>query len=255
MTPAARPRSGPLLSPEELATNLAGMHAQLERLVDFGDAAGQSRAMLLDNGTWLNDLAVIEFLRDVGKHFSVNQMMAREAVKTRLERPEQGISYTEFSYMLLQAYDYLHLFDEEDCRLQLGASDQWGNITMGIELIRKARRAEVYGLTTPLVLKADGTKFGKTETETVWLDAAKTSPYQLYQFFYRTEDSRGGRVSPLLHVPRPRHHPETSTARPPSIPNAVPRSVRWPVRCAPSSTGPRNPGGPRRRLWRCTRGS
>jgi len=187
--PGGKTEERVLLSPEELAINLAAMHAQLERLVDFGDAAGQSRAMLLDNGTWLNDLAVIEFLRDVGKHFSVNQMMAREAVKTRLERPEQGISYTEFSYMLLQAYDFLHLFDKEGCRLQLGASDQWGNITMGIELIRKARRAEAYGLTTPLVLKADGTKFGKTETETVWLDAAKTSPYQLYQFFYRTEDS------------------------------------------------------------------
>ena len=187
--PGGKTEERVLLSPEELATNLAGMHAQLERLVDFGEEAGQSRAMLLDNSTWLKDLAVIDFLRDVGKHFSVNQMMAREAVKTRLERPEQGISYTEFSYMLLQAYDYLHLFDEEGCRLQLGASDQWGNITMGIELIRKARRAEAYGLTTPLVVKADGTKFGKTETETVWLDAARTSPYQLYQFFYRTEDS------------------------------------------------------------------
>ncbi|HEY5025861.1 MAG TPA: tyrosine--tRNA ligase [Acidimicrobiales bacterium] len=187
--PGGKTEERALLSADELAANLAGMYAQLERLVDFGDAAGPTRAMLLDNGEWLNQLAVIEFLRDVGKHFSVNQMMGRDAVKTRLERPDQGISYTEFSYMLLQAYDYLHLFDEEGCRLQLGASDQWGNITMGIELIRKARREEAYGLTTPLVLKADGTKFGKTETETVWLDAARTSPYQLYQFFYRTEDS------------------------------------------------------------------
>ncbi len=187
--PGGKTEERALLGREELAANLAGMQAQLERLVDFGDASGQARATLLDNGTWLNTLTVIDFLRDVGTHFSVNQMMGREAVKTRLERPEQGISYTEFSYMLLQAYDFLHLFDGEGCRLQLGASDQWGNITMGIELIRKARRAEAYGLTTPLVLKADGTKFGKTETETVWLDAARTSPYQLYQFFYRTEDS------------------------------------------------------------------
>jgi tyrosyl-tRNA synthetase len=115
--------------------------------------------------------------------------MAKESVKTRLERPEHGISFTEFSYMLLQAYDYLHLFDEHGCRLQIGGSEQWGNITMGIELIRKVRRQEVFGLTTPLVLKPDGTKFGKSESGTVWLDAARTSPYQLYQFFLRTDDS------------------------------------------------------------------
>jgi tyrosyl-tRNA synthetase len=187
--PGGKTEERVLLSRDELAANRAGVHAQLERLIDFDATAGRSRALLLDNAEWLHQLAVIDFLRDVGKHFSVNQMMARDAVKTRLERPEQGISFTEFSYMLLQAYDYLHLFDTEGCRLQLGASDQWGNITMGIELIRKARREEAYGLTTPLVLKADGTKFGKTEAGTIWLDARRTSPYQLYQFFYRTEDS------------------------------------------------------------------
>jgi tyrosyl-tRNA synthetase len=187
--PGGKTEERPLLTEEELVTNLAGLRAQLERLVDFGDGAGQTRALLLDNGTWLNELKVIEFLRDVGKHFTVNQMMAKESVRTRLERPDQGISYTEFSYMLLQAYDYLRLFDDEGCRLQVGASDQWGNITAGVELVRKMRRHEVYGLTTPLVLKADGTKFGKTESETVWLDAARTSPYQLYQFFFRTEDT------------------------------------------------------------------
>jgi tyrosyl-tRNA synthetase len=185
--PGGKTEERALLTGDELARNLAGVRAQLERLVDVDD--GGNRATVLDNGEWLHRLTVVEFLRDVGKHFSVNQMMGRDAVKTRLERPDQGISFTEFSYMLLQAYDYLHLFDQEGCRLQLGASDQWGNITMGIELIRKARREEVYGLTTPLVVKADGTKFGKTETETVWLDAARTSPYQLYQFFYRSEDS------------------------------------------------------------------
>ena len=194
--PGGKTEERALLTRDELARNLAGMHAQLERLIDFTGDGGASRATnfdtratLLDNGEWLSTLTVVEFLRDVGKHFSVNQMMGREAVRTRLERPDQGISFTEFSYMLLQAYDYLHLFDAEGCRLQLGASDQWGNITMGIELIRKARRQEVYGLTTPLVLKADGTKFGKTETGTVWLDASRTSPYQLYQYFYRSEDS------------------------------------------------------------------
>jgi tyrosyl-tRNA synthetase len=187
--PGGKSEERPLLTGDELAANLAGIRAQLERLVDFGAAAGASRALLVDNGEWLNRLGAIEFLRDVGKHFTVNHMMAKESVRSRLERPEQGISFTEFSYMLLQAYDYLHLFDEHGCRLQLGGSEQWGNITMGVELIRRARRQEAFGLTTPLVLKADGTKFGKTESGTVWLDAARTSPYQLYQFFFRTEDS------------------------------------------------------------------
>jgi len=187
--PGGKSEERVLLTPEDLRANLEGMRAQLERLIDFGEGPMQTRALLLDNGEWLNQLGAIEFLRDVGKHFSVNQMMGRESVKARLERPDQGISFTEFSYMLLQAYDFLRLFDDHGCTLQLGASDQWGNITMGIELIRKARRAESYGLTTPLVLKADGTKFGKTESGTVWLDARRTSPYQLYQFFYRTEDA------------------------------------------------------------------
>ena len=119
-------------------------------------------------------------------------MVAKESVRSRLERADQGISYTEFSYMLLQAYDFLHLFDTYGCRLQLGGSDQWGNITVGIDLIRKVRHHEAWGLTTPLVLKADGTKFGKTESGTVWLDAARTSPYQLYQFFLRSEDAMVG---------------------------------------------------------------
>ena len=125
----------------------------------------------------------------MGKHFTVNQMVAKDSVKSRLSRADQGISFTEFSYMLLQAYDFLHLFDAYGCRLQLGGSDQWGNITMGTDLVRKVRHQEVWGLTTPLVLKADGTKFGKTESGTVWLDPSRTSPYQLYQFFLRSEDA------------------------------------------------------------------
>ncbi len=128
----------------------------------------------------------------MGKHFTVNQMVAKDSVKSRLTRADQGISFTEFSYMLLQAFDFLHLFDTFDCRLQLGGSDQWGNITMGTELVRKVRHQEVWGLTTPLVLKADGTKFGKTESGTVWLDPSRTSPYQLYQFFLRSEDAMVG---------------------------------------------------------------
>ena len=186
--PGGKSEERPLLSAEELERNLAALRAQLEGLLDFSSEAGAARAVVLDNGAWLRPLGVIDLLRDVGKHFTVNQMVAKEAVKARLERPDQGISFTEFSYMLLQAYDFLHLFDTEGCRLQLGASDQWGNITLGIELVRRVRRQVVFGITTPLVLKSDGTKFGKTESGTVWLDPRRTSPYQLYQFLYRTED-------------------------------------------------------------------
>jgi tyrosyl-tRNA synthetase len=188
--PGGKSEERQLLGDEELAANLAAVRSQLGRFLDFD--AGASSALLLDNGAWLRDLPLIDFLRDTGKHFTVNQMVAKESVRARLERPDQGISFTEFSYMLLQAYDFLHLFDEHGCRLQLGASDQWGNITMGIDLVRRLRRAEVFGLTTPLVLKADGTKFGKTESGTVWLDAARTSPFRFYQFFLRAEDATVG---------------------------------------------------------------
>ncbi len=148
--------------------------------------------MLVNNADWLRPMPLFTFLRDVGKHFTVNQMVAKESVRSRLSRADTGISYTEFSYMLLQAYDFLQLYDDFGCTLQFGGSDQWGNITMGIELIRKVRQAEAFGLTSPLVLKADGTKFGKTESGTVWLDADRTSPYQLHQFFLRSEDAMVG---------------------------------------------------------------
>ena len=190
--PGGKSEERSLLSEEELAANVTGIRAQLERFVEFDGGDATTRAVLVDNADWLRSLSLFEFLRDVGKHFTVNQMVAKDSVRSRLTRADQGISYTEFSYMLLQALDYLHLFDAFGCRLQLGGSDQWGNITMGIELVRKVRRQEVWGLTTPLVLKADGTKFGKTESGTVWLDRARTSPYQLYQFFFRSEDAMVG---------------------------------------------------------------
>ena len=177
-----------LLSVDQLAANLVGIASQLERFLDF--SAG--KALLLDNAAWLGSRGLLDFLRETGKHFSINQMITKESVRSRLDREGQGISFTEFSYMLLQAADYLHLFDTEGCRLQLGASDQWGNITMGVELIRKVRGAEAWGLTTPLLTKTDGTKFGKTESGTVWLDSRRTSPYQLYQFFLRSEDDAVG---------------------------------------------------------------
>jgi tyrosyl-tRNA synthetase len=190
--PGGKSEERTLLTADELAANLDGIHQQLERFIDFDSGGTERRALLVNNADWLESLPLFDFLRDVGKHFTVNQMVAKDSVKSRLTRADQGISYTEFSYMLLQAYDFLHLFDHFGCRLQLGGSDQWGNITMGIDLVRKVRHDEVFGLTTPLVLKADGTKFGKTESGTVWLDARRTSAYSLYQYFVRAEDSMVG---------------------------------------------------------------
>jgi tyrosyl-tRNA synthetase len=187
--PGGKTEERSLLSTEELRSNLEGIRGQLERFLDFSDDAADSAALLVNNADWLESMPLFDFLRDVGKHFTVNQMVAKDSVRSRLARADQGISYTEFSYMLLQAYDFLHLFDAYRCQLQLGGSDQWGNITMGIDLVRKVRQQEAWGLTTPLVVKADGTKFGKTESGTVWLDADRTSPYQLYQFFFRSEDA------------------------------------------------------------------
>jgi tyrosyl-tRNA synthetase len=172
-----------LLTPEVLQSYLEGIRPQLGLFLDLSDA------LLLDNSVWLNTISTIEFLRDVGKHFTVNQMVAKESVRSRFERPDQGISYTEFSYMLLQAYDFLRLHLDQGCDLQIGGSDQWGNITMGVELVRKVCGDEVWGLTTPLVVKDDGTKLGKTETGNVWLSAARTSPFVLYQFFLNSADS------------------------------------------------------------------
>ena len=177
-----------LLDRETLDRYLERIRPQLGQLLDLNDA------LLLNNADWLGSLSTIEFLRDVGKHFTVNQMVAKESVKTRFERPDHGISYTEFSYMLLQAYDFLRLHVDHGCDLQIGGSDQWGNITMGVELIRKTCGDEAWGLTTPLVLKADGTKYGKTASGTVWLDPERTSPYAMYQFFLHTSDEQVGEL-------------------------------------------------------------
>jgi tyrosyl-tRNA synthetase len=185
--PGGKSEERNLLTKADLEANLAGIRQQLGLFLDFSD--GPNQALMEDNGEWLWSLRLLDFLRDIGKHFTVNQMVAKESVKARFEGREQGISYTEFSYMLLQAYDFLHLFETHGCNLQVGGSDQWGNITMGVDLIRKIKGGQAYGLTTPLVLKPDGTKFGKSETGTVWLDRDKTSPYQLFQFFIRVEDS------------------------------------------------------------------
>jgi tyrosyl-tRNA synthetase len=187
--PSGKSEERQLLSADVLAANLAGIRGQLGRFLDFTPAAGPSQALLIDNAEWLGRIGLLEFLRDVGKHFGVGQMIAKETVRARLATPEQGMSFTEFSYILLQAYDFLRLFDSYGCRLQLGGSDQWGNITVGIDLIKRARSAEAWGLTWPLVVRGDGTKFGKTESGNVWLDERRTSPYQFFQFFLRTDDS------------------------------------------------------------------
>jgi tyrosyl-tRNA synthetase len=175
-----------LLDASELGRNIAGIRSQLERYLDF---SGPNAGLLLNNADWLCQLNLVSFLRDIGKHFSVNQMIARDAVKQRLESREHGISFTEFSYNLLQAYDFLHLYRAHGCRLQIGGSDQWGNIVAGMDLTRRLERAETFGLTFPLIEKADGTKFGKTETGNIWLDPARTSPYKFYQFWINQPDA------------------------------------------------------------------
>lgn len=162
------------------------IRTQAARFVDFD---GTNAALVCNNIEWTENLDVLTFLRDIGKHFSVNAMIQREAVKGRLEKAEQGISYTEFSYMLLQAMDYLRLAERYDCTLQVGGSDQWGNIVSGMDLVRRHLGKEAYALTTPLVTKADGTKFGKTESGTVWLSAGLTSPYAFYQFWLNSADA------------------------------------------------------------------
>ncbi|GIU83571.1 MAG: tyrosine--tRNA ligase 2 [Acidimicrobiales bacterium] len=178
--PSGRSSERRLLSEEELERNLAAVERQLARLV------GES-AEVLDNRTWLAGMGVLEFLREVGKHVTVNVMLAKESVRARVAGSE-GISYTEFSYMLLQAYDFLWLYRHRGCELQIGGSDQWGNITLGLDLIRRCEGAVAHGLTVPLVTRSDGQKFGKSEGENIWLDPALTSPYRLWQYFVNTDD-------------------------------------------------------------------
>jgi tyrosyl-tRNA synthetase len=183
--PSGKAAERKLLDKEGVEKNLAGIKAQLSRFFDFEIKTNPAR--LVNNADWLTKVSMVDFLRDVGKYFTVNGMLTRESVKRRLEQ-EEGISYTEFSYMLLQAYDYLVLYDEHNCTLQMGGSDQWGNILSGIDLIRRLRGGKAYGLVSPLVTTTAGVKFGKTEAGAVWLDAKLTSPYRFYQFWLNTAD-------------------------------------------------------------------
>ncbi len=182
--PSGKCEERSLLDEEVLRRNLAGMKKQLRKFLDFDSPAANS-AEMVNNADWMKEFGFLEFIREVGKHLSVNYMMAKDSVKKRLET---GISFTEFSYQLVQAYDFYFLYKHKNCRLQMGGSDQWGNITSGAELIRRKAGAEVYALTCPLITKADGGKFGKTETGTVWLDGRTTSPYRFYQFWLNTTD-------------------------------------------------------------------
>ena len=184
--PSGKTQERQLLTSEQIKANVEAVRPQLAKLLDFD--AKENPARLVDNADWFAPITLLDFLRDVGKHFTVNQMVAKESVRARMEDRETGISYTEFSYMMLQAYDFLHLRKEHNCELQIGGSDQWGNITAGIDLIRKKLGQHAYGLTLPLITKADGTKFGKTESGTIWLDAKKTSVYKFYQFWMNTDD-------------------------------------------------------------------
>jgi len=183
--PSGKTTERALQSREDVEANVRGVRVQLERFLDFDGPANAAR--LVDNGEWLNTMTAMEFLRDVGKYFTVNYLLAKESVKRRLES-EEGISYTEFSYSLLQAYDFLVLHDRFHCRLQVGGSDQWGNIVAGADLIRKLRGTPAHGLVSPLLMTSSGTKFGKTEAGTVWLDAARTSPFRFYQFWFNSDD-------------------------------------------------------------------
>ncbi len=198
--PSGKSEERTLLDDQQLERNIEGISEQIDRVLGRAaemhpetlgadeESVGQGDVPLLNNADWMRDKTYIEFLRDVGKHFRVNQMTAKESVRARLEEREQGISYTEFSYMVLQAYDFLHLYEQENCQLQIGGSDQWGNITAGTDLVRRKLGDEVFGITAPLITSASGEKLGKTGDETIWLDPDRTSPYEFYQYWVRRRD-------------------------------------------------------------------
>jgi tyrosyl-tRNA synthetase len=183
--PSGKSAERSLLDREQVRANMAAQRPAFERLLDF---SGPCAARIVDNADWLGSLGYIEVLRDIGKHFSVNQMIARDSVATRLHGREQGISYTEFSYMILQAYDFLHLHRAHGCTVQLGGADQWGNIVSGIDLVRRIEGAECYGITNQLLTKADGTKIGKTESGAIYVGAHRTSPYRFHQYWLNASD-------------------------------------------------------------------
>ena len=190
--PSFRSEERPLLTPEAIQSNIDGMQQVFARYLDYGDG----RAMMLNNAEWLDSLNYLDFLRDIGRHFSVNRMLSFESVKSRLDR-EQSLSFLEFNYMILQAYDFLELYRRYDCRLQMGGSDQWGNIVNGIDLTRRVLDGEIWGLTSPLLTTSDGRKMGKSQGGAVWLNGAMLSPYEFWQFWRNTTDADVGRFLKL----------------------------------------------------------
>jgi len=195
--PSGRSEERNLLDSETLSHNVQAIKSQLERILDF--SKGSTQAVLVDNADWTRKVSLLEFLRNVGKHITVNQMLAKDSVKGRLI-DGNGLSFTEFSYMLLQANDFCQLFEHHNCEMQMGGSDQWGNITAGIDLIRKSLGKSAFGLTWPLVTKSDGSKFGKTADGTVWLDAKRTSPYQFRQYWMQLSDDEIERLMPQFSL-------------------------------------------------------
>ena len=187
--PSGKSNERNLLSQDDLDKNINGIYKQLSKFLNF-DSDKKNSAVLCNNNDWFKDINLIDFIRDTGKYITVNYMIAKESVKKRLSKDSTvGMSFTEFSYQLIQAYDFYHLFSEKNCLVQMGGSDQWGNITSGVELIRKKTGEKAYALTCPLITKADGTKFGKTEAGNVWLDRNKTSPYKFYQYWLNISDA------------------------------------------------------------------
>ena len=184
--PSGKTAERQLLTHELLKANIEGVKVQLGSFMEFEGV--ENAAQLVDNADWTAPLSFLDVLRDIGKHFKVNAMVSKESVRARMEDRDVGISYTEFSYMILQALDFHYLCESQDCELQVGGSDQWGNITAGIDLIHRKQNRQAYGLTLPLITNADGTKFGKTESGAVWLDVNRTSIYQFYQFWVRVDD-------------------------------------------------------------------
>ena len=193
--PSGKSKERSLLTADVLEKNVAGMRQQMTQFLDFD---GSNPAKLVNNHDWMGSFSYLDFLRDVGKNFPVNVMMAKDSVKSRLGREDTGISYTEFSYMLLQAYDFVYLNQNFGCELQVGGSDQWGNITAGIDLGRRMHQVQLFGLTSPLLTKTDGTKMGKTESGAIWLDADKTSPYAFYQYWVNVDDADAGKCLRFL---------------------------------------------------------
>ena len=194
--PSGKSEERNLLSVDTLRANVAGLERQMRQFLDFD--CGANSAVLVNNFDWMQRFSYLDFLRDVGKNFPVNVMLAKDSVKARLERTDSGISYTEFSYMLLQAYDFVSLSEQYHCELQVGGSDQWGNITAGIDLARRMRGVQLYGLTCPLLTKSDGSKMGKTEKGAIWLSAARTSPYLFYQYWINVADDDAGKCLRFL---------------------------------------------------------